>query len=72
MNTDHRRDFINRNGKCPLCDAPLDGQPCMVHEKAGRVHLLCSFKPERWQRWMEKVGLIPTPVKVEVIDRDKE
>jgi hypothetical protein len=67
-----QREFFNTNGKCPLCDGPLVGQPCFIHEKAGRVHLFCSFKPERWRKWMQKVGLIPTPVDVTVIEDGKE
>lgn len=66
-----QREFFNRNGKCPLCDAPLGDQLCMIHEKAGRVHTMCSLDARKWKRWMEKVGLIPTEVQVEVVD-DKE
>lgn len=71
MRPERQRDFIRRDGKCPLCDVALAGHPCTINPKAGRVHTLCALDPRRWKRWMEKVGLIPTEIKVEVIDDDK-
>jgi len=67
-----QREFFNRNGRCHLCDSPLSGQLCIVHEKVGRVHTFCALKPDRWKAWMEKVGLIPTSVDVEVIKNDSD
>ena len=71
MNRKHLREYISRNGKCPLCEKPLGTQSAFAHEKAGRVHLFCSFNPELWKKWMQRTGMIPTPVKIEVVD-DKE
>jgi hypothetical protein len=71
MNPNHQREFIGQAGKCSLCGGPLGNEPAFAHEKAGRVHLRCSFRPERWRAWMERTGMVPQKVKVEVVDNEK-
>ena len=71
------REVIGRNTKCPLCGRAFSApshtlNSSFVHDKAGRVHLLCSFKKELWKKWMQSTGQIPTPVDVEVVDSKKD
>jgi hypothetical protein len=64
------REYVDRL-KCALCGkSHLSGGPVFAHEKAGRIHLFCSFKPELWKAWMQRMGMVPTPVDVEVVDSD--